>query len=748
MMETLALSSTDNQNNQTLHVAAAGVLDSHHHSPVEEEQMMNLSDMTDLSQEIQEDMVVTMPVAKEILLISLVSQEQALYNPKHENYRNTHRKDMKWLEISEQLGWTELQCKAKWKAMRDQYCRELKRSKFNNKVNVKWKYFKELDFLRPYALSRNYRPRLPPAINTNNTNNNNSFTCSPVATTTNGINNVVTDDNNSTPKFTTIKIEGSTTINFATCDFSSNKSDTSNNLTEEQLSSVLQQQTDEHNWTYITGSNNSSNNNTRLDNHSLSDTQHLLTTAHHHHNPDNQQHHQQQTADETLYNVLVDCMGQIQEQQQQQHQHQQQEQLCQQQTTPNNEDEDDDPIHTFLNIESYFEKELIGLIRNVDMLYNSFNPNYRNVKLKIEAWDEIARKLKKTVKQCRLKWKALRDQFIREHKRLKNRENSEMLPRWKHYDALSFLQKFIKHKGNDFDATKNLLQMSKTKLDGDMDDGSSSPLQQMSAVSDDQGMQQQNDHGDNLCVSTGSVGGYDDMDIDNYIIGDSGSVVDEHNDGEDNEQDTDDRKSQQEFSVFSNHNTNISMGSTAMEPTVQAFKEEHPQLQQQHHQEPSQQQHISMPSLDINDNAPNNLLNPNNLSNNHPVATNNNNSYQHQNPLNTSNNNSNITLASAVTTLDICSGSVQLSAPPKPPPLHQLPTTSEASTNTQPLQDNNNFSNTISHHTNAVTQEDDEVGAFFKAVAMKIRNANLSQVALTDLEIDILRVINTSLRNH
>lgn len=48
----------------------------------------------------------------------------------------------------------EMQCKAKWKAMRDQYCRELKRSKFNVKANVKWKYFKELDFLRPYALAR------------------------------------------------------------------------------------------------------------------------------------------------------------------------------------------------------------------------------------------------------------------------------------------------------------------------------------------------------------------------------------------------------------------------------------------------------------------------------------------------------------------------------------------------------------------------------------------------------------------
>lgn len=194
---------------------------------------------------------------------------------------------------------------------------------------------------------------------------------------------------------------------------------------------VLQQQTDDNNWAYITGSSTSSNNNSRLD-HSLNDT-HLLSTHH---------HHQQQT-DESLYNALVDCVGQIQ-----------QHQMCQQQSTSSshqpsstvNDEEDDDPIHTFLNIESYFEKELIALIQQEDVLYNSFHPNYRNVKLKLEVWDEIARKLKKTVKQCRLKWKALRDQFIREHKRLKNRKNIESLPRWKHYDVLSFLQKFIKHK--------------------------------------------------------------------------------------------------------------------------------------------------------------------------------------------------------------------------------------------------------------------------------------------------------------
>jgi len=44
--------------------------------------------------------------------------------------------------------------------------------------------------------------------------------------------------------------------------------------------------------------------------------------------------------------------------------------------------------------------------------------------------------------------------------------------------------------------------------------------------------------------------------------------------------------------------------------------------------------------------------------------------------------------------------------------------------------------------------EEDEIGAFFKAVAMKIRNAHLEPTAFTDLQIDILRVINEALRNH
>ncbi|XP_070854891.1 uncharacterized protein [Drosophila suzukii] len=110
----------------------------------------------------------------------------------------------------------------------------------------------------------------------------------------------------------------------------------------------------------------------------------------------------------------------------------------------NAEEEDDDPIHTFLNMESYFEKELITLIQQEDMIYNYGNVNYRNVKLKMEVWEEIARKLKKSVKQCRLKWKPLRDQYAREHKRLRTLMHIEATSRWKHYDSLSFLQKYMK----------------------------------------------------------------------------------------------------------------------------------------------------------------------------------------------------------------------------------------------------------------------------------------------------------------
>ena len=251
---------------------------------------------------------------------------------------------------------------------------------------------------------------------------------------------------------------------------------------------------------------------------------------------------------------------------------------------------------------------------------------------------------------------------------------------------------------------------------------------------------------DNLSVNPGSVDGYDDMDIDNYIIGDSGSVVNERHD-QDNETDTEeDRKSQQDFAVFSNHNTNLSNDMNASASVEQR------QQQDQHQQ---QQQHINMPSLDLNDNTASVLINPDDL-NATTTTANSNNSYTQNHLTNSNNNNNNITLASAITPLDICTAVTTSNTNQKQV---VAPLTCEAATNTLPLVDSNNSNsnNCSSINTNSINnmshvpqqqQEDDEVGAFFKAVAMKIRNTKLSPVAFTDLQIDILRVINSSLRNH
>lgn len=45
-------------------------------------------------------------IPKELILISMVAQEQALYNPKNPLYRSTKSKDEKWSEIGTHVGWT------------------------------------------------------------------------------------------------------------------------------------------------------------------------------------------------------------------------------------------------------------------------------------------------------------------------------------------------------------------------------------------------------------------------------------------------------------------------------------------------------------------------------------------------------------------------------------------------------------------------------------------------------------------
>ncbi|XP_065720512.2 protein similar isoform X1 [Drosophila suzukii] len=654
-----------------------------------QQQLVNLSIDASLGEN-----VVSIP--KELILISLVSQEQSLYNPKHPNYRSTKTKDEKWLEIGSNVGWSDVQCKSKWKAMRDQYCRELKRAKACAKA-VKWKYFKELDFLRPYALARNYRGRSGQSTNG-------------IVSTTAPISLPMSTSFSSNSSSQNLNLSGSIKIEDASastlldnCSFSSSSSADKKpaaNFLASHIGAVLQQpqmQTQqESSWNYLTDAGGGATPSIIVQCGSANTT----------------------TVVDTLYNEIVDCVNAANQSNSAatvtstvsgtSAAHNQ---------STNAEEEDDDPIHTFLNMESYFEKELITLIQQEDMIYNYGNENYRNAKLKMEVWEEIARKLKKSVKQCRLKWKALRDQYAREHKRLRTLMHIDATSRWKHYDSLSFLQKYIQQKTLDSDAQLSMLLPKNDpvrELEEQMVHSHSPPNQQSTLESSSSSsqlnmpalphltgphkaeqqqqqqeeQQQQQQQASELCVAT-----YDDMDIENYINGDA-HHDDEEEDDEDEEMET----------------------TTAAEQT--------PQQQEQH-----------VMTYDHDDG---------------PV-------YMAVQSV-TSSMTKQETLSEGATSLEQqqlqSTGEYQkLEIQTPTTPRYQNAATTPSSTSTSryhsaPITPNKpnhmEFPPSNGHNSG----EDDEIGAFFKAVAMKIRNAQLEPVAFTELQIEILRVINEALRNH
>lgn len=97
-----------------------------------------------------------------------------------------------------------------------------------------------------------------------------------------------------------------------------------------------------------------------------------------------------------------------------------------------------------LTEEMKFEKALIRLVQEHEYIYNTHHPNFRNFENKKLVWEEIAASIDKPEKKCRLKWKALRDQFSREAKRVNACEDPENTPKWKHYEDLKFLEKYVK----------------------------------------------------------------------------------------------------------------------------------------------------------------------------------------------------------------------------------------------------------------------------------------------------------------
>ncbi|KAL5274747.1 hypothetical protein ACFFRR_001049 [Megaselia abdita] len=85
------------------------------------------------------------------------------------------------------------------------------------------------------------------------------------------------------------------------------------------------------------------------------------------------------------------------------------------------------------------EEQLIILVKDRPILYDRKHSEYRQIEVKEKIWKEIAVELKISEIKCRTKWKALRDQFLREVKRKNYNAGDDTEIRWKHFSSLKFL---------------------------------------------------------------------------------------------------------------------------------------------------------------------------------------------------------------------------------------------------------------------------------------------------------------------
>lgn len=88
---------------------------------------------------------------------------------------------------------------------------------------------------------------------------------------------------------------------------------------------------------------------------------------------------------------------------------------------------------------SDFNRTLVALVKKTSPIWDRSSSTYPNKQLKMRLWKEIADTLKKDIGVCMLRWKALREKYIRQ----KNRYMEDGTPKWELLDEMNFLDKVI-----------------------------------------------------------------------------------------------------------------------------------------------------------------------------------------------------------------------------------------------------------------------------------------------------------------
>ena len=90
---------------------------------------------------------------------------------------------------------------------------------------------------------------------------------------------------------------------------------------------------------------------------------------------------------------------------------------------------------------------LIEVVRSFPCLWNMSLREYKDGRIKENAWCKVAEKLGGTsVDNIKRRWKNLRDRFVRERTASKLPTGPPPVSDWKYYSIMCFLQDTIRHK--------------------------------------------------------------------------------------------------------------------------------------------------------------------------------------------------------------------------------------------------------------------------------------------------------------
>ncbi|KAJ8956022.1 hypothetical protein NQ318_006298 [Aromia moschata] len=90
---------------------------------------------------------------------------------------------------------------------------------------------------------------------------------------------------------------------------------------------------------------------------------------------------------------------------------------------------------------------LIKLVQNFPHIYDHGHKSFKNNVLRENTWSKIAATLKVPVDDCMRVWKNVRDKYTRERRHvLTHASDGTPISKWEFYDAMRFLNPFIKRR--------------------------------------------------------------------------------------------------------------------------------------------------------------------------------------------------------------------------------------------------------------------------------------------------------------